>query len=126
MSSPFGTYANMSATYVSGISTSSDVYYQIVTQSISVVEDNTVAITPDLSCSFSGSTSIAYSTSNYGSSAVPSWVSIDSDTGVLAISAPSVDADTEFDFYVSSSVSGLSSPVMKLIKLTLANCQVQN
>ena len=75
---------------------------------------------------FSGSTSIAYSTSNYCSSVVPSWVSIDSSTGVLTIAAPSVDADTEFDFYVSSSISGLSSSVMKLIKLTIANCQVQN
>ena len=126
MSPPSGTYTNLSATFVSRISTSSDVYYQIVTQLISVVDSSTVSITPDLSCSSSCSTSIAYSTSNYCLSVVPSWVSIDSGTGVLTISEPSVDADTEFDFYVSSSVSGLSSSLAKLIKLTIAYCQVQN
>ena len=38
----------------------SDIFYQIVTQSLSVVESNTVSITADLSCSFSGSTPITY------------------------------------------------------------------
>ena len=49
---------------MNAIHCTSDMYYQIVTQSLSVVESNTVSITADLSCSFSGVTSIAY-TVNY-------------------------------------------------------------
>ena len=117
-----GSYANQTVTYVQNNSpTSSDVYYQINDQSFSVVESNTLSITPDLSCSASGSTSIAYTL--YGA---PSFVLIDSTSGTLTISAPSVNSDTEFDFYVASTVSGVSSPVQKLVKLTVTNCSVQN
>ena len=45
---------------MNAIHCTSDMYYQIVTQSLSVVESNTVSITADLPCSFSGSTSIIY------------------------------------------------------------------
>ena len=67
-----------------------------------------------------------HSISGYGSSTVPSWVAINSTTGILTITAPSVSADTEFDFDATSSIYGVSSPVQKLIKLTVINCQVQN
>ena len=66
------------------------------------------------------------SISNYGSSTAPSWVSINPNTGVLSITAPSVSTDTEFDFYVTSIISGVSNLVQKLIKLTIYKCQVQN
>ena len=39
-------------------------YYEIATQSFSVVESNTLSVYPDLSCSFSGSTAISYTISN--------------------------------------------------------------
>ena len=42
------------------VSCTSDVYYQIISQSISVVELTTSSITADLSCSFSGNTEIIY------------------------------------------------------------------
>ena len=66
------------------------------------------------------------SISSYGSSTVPSWITINSLTGVLTITAPNVSADTEFYFYATSSITGVSNPVQKLIKLTVVNCQVQN
>ena len=56
----------------------------------------------------------------------PSFVLIDSTSGTLTVSAPSVDSDTEYNFYVTSTVSGVSSPVQKLVKLTVTNCSVQN
>ena len=121
-----GTYINQTVIYTSISSTTSDVYYQILDESLSIIELNSAIMTIQLSCSFSGSTSISYSISSYGSSTVPSWITINSLTGVLTITAPNVSADTEFYFYATSSITGVSNPVQKLIKLTVVNCQVQN
>ena len=112
-------------TYIQS-STSSDVYFQILTESISVVEGSLTSMTLSLSCSFSGSTSIIFGTGNYRTSTTPAWVSINPTTGTLSISAPNVNSDTEYDFYITSLASGFSSAAQKLVKLTVANCQVQN
>ena len=64
--------------------------------------------------------------SGSGSTNVQYWVNINSTTGVLAITAPSVSANTDYYFYVTSSIANISNPVQKLIKLTVINCQVQN
>ena len=58
-----GTYTNQTVTYNLISSTTSDVNYQVQSQSISVVELNTFTITPDLPCSLSGTTTITYSIS---------------------------------------------------------------
>ena len=60
---PAGTYTNQTVTYNLISSAKSNVYYQVQAQSLSVVELNTLSITPDLSCSFDGTTSITYSIS---------------------------------------------------------------
>ena len=59
-------------------------------------------------------------------STVPSWVAIDSVSGVLSINAPEFFLDTEYDFYINSAVSGVSSPIRKLIKLIITNCAAKN
>ena len=59
-------------------------------------------------------------------STVPSWVAIDSVSGVLYINAPEVSLDTEHDFYINSAVSGVSNPIQKLIKLIITNCAAKN
>ena len=74
-----------------------------------------------MSCSISGSTSITYSINNYITSTAPSWVSIDSVSGKLTIIAPEVTSNTEYDFYVYSSISGLVNLIQKEIKLTILN-----
>ena len=61
-----------------------------------------------------------------GSSTAPSWVQINTSTGQLTITAPGVNSDSNFSFYVVSSVSGTSISVQKLITLTVSKCQVQN
>ena len=66
------------------------------------------------------------SISNYGSSTAPSWVQINTSTGQLSISAPSVSSDSLFNFYVTSLYLGSSVSVNKLIKLSIKKCQVQN
>ena len=59
-------------------------------------------------------------------STVPSWVTIDSGSGIWSINAPEVSSDTEHDFYINSAVSGVSSPIQKLIKLITTNCAAKN
>ena len=59
-------------------------------------------------------------------STVPSWISIDSVSGILSINAPGVSVDTKYDFYINSVVSGVSSPIQKLIKLIITPCTAKN
>ena len=102
------------------------VNYLTADQTIYATENTATQILPDLPCSISGSTSISFSIANYIVSTVPSWVSIDSGSGVLSINAPEVSLNTEYDFYINSAVSGVSSPIQKLIKLIINNCTAKN
>ena len=90
------------------------------------MENSSTQISPDLPCSISGSTSISFSTANYMTSTVPSWVAIDSVSGVLSINVPDVSVDTEHDFYINSAVNGVSSPIQKLIRLIITDCAAKN
>ena len=126
VSTPSPAYTILTTTYVPGASYISDVSYLPAGQTIYAMENSVTQIQPDLPCSISGSTSISFSTANYMSSIVPSWVAIDSVSGILSINAPEVSLDTEYDFYINSAVSGASSPIQKLIKLIITNCTVDN
>ena len=106
--------------------TISDVYYQSTYLSVTITELNTMVITPDLSCSQSGTTSISFSLASYDSSQVPSWLKLDSNTGKLIISAPSVSSDTKYYFYINANISGFSSPVQKLVWVTVINWTVND
>ena len=102
------------------------VNYLTADQTIYAMENSATQILPDLPCSISGSTSISFSTANYMASTVPSWVVIDSVSGILSINAPEVSSNTEYDFYINSAVSGVSSPIQKLIKVIITNCAAKN
>ena len=120
------TYTNTTTTY-SIISTYiSDVYFQTNSESISVVENNNISISPLLPWSFSGATSISYSIDKYNGETIPSWLTIDSNTGILKIIAPEVSTDTIIHFYINSLVSGYSSLFQKIVILNLLNWVVQN
>ena len=80
-------------------------------------------IAPDLTCTYSGSTSITYSIANYLTQ-VPSWVSINSTSGQLSIVTPNVTADTTYSFYINSVVSGTTN--QKLISVTVLNWAVES
>ena len=121
-----GLMQNQTVTYNLISSTTSDAYLQIATQTLSVSESTTSTQTPNLSCSFSGSTSITYSLSSYNGGIIPSFVSIDSATGVLTIAAPSVSSSTTYSFYIDSTISGISGPVQKIINLTVKKCTASN
>ena len=80
-----------------------------------------MSVTPDLTCSKTGTTTITYGLSAYLSNVIPSWVSLNSSTGLLTIAAPSVTADTTYPFYVTSNYSGAVSLVLKLTQVTVLN-----
>ena len=107
-------------------SITSDAYLQIVTQTLFVTESTTSTQTPNLSCSFSGSTSITFSLSSYNGAIIPSFISINSTTGVLTIAAPSVSSSTTYSFFIDSTVSGISGPVQKIINLTVNKSVISN
>ena len=119
-------YTNQSSSYSPTILYTSDVYFQTGDQTISLIENNSLNITPDLPCSFSGTTPISFSISSYNGATAPSWVAIDSTTGQLSITAPDVSSDTEFDFCISSNITGVPVFINKLMKLTIFNCVAQN
>ena len=67
-----------------------------------------------------------FDTTNLGSStSVPSWVTINSATGELTISALNVTADTIYSFYAISTISGITDLIQKQIKVTVINCSVE-
>ena len=97
----------------------SDVHFQTRDQSISFLENSYIQIIPDLTCPSSGSTAISYGVAGYNGESAPSWVSIDSATGMLTLATPSVPSDTDYDFVISSSIAGISNLILKHIKLTV-------
>ena len=111
------TYINQSYTFVQSYTT--DVYYQTEVQSVSVTEKTSTQVLPDLSCSLSSSTSIVFSLGSYNNEGIPSWIAINSNTGLLTIVSPEVDQDTNYSFYVNAAITGVSQQTKKLIKLTV-------
>ena len=101
-----------------------DYYLKTKAETYSLLESTSSTEMPDLSCSFSGSTSITFSIADYNTQA-PSWVTINSSSGQLSISSPSVSADTTFSFYINSAVASVSAPVQKLISMTVLNWAVE-
>ena len=118
-------YSNLTVTYTLVGSYTSDVNFQTNSQSISVIENTIAKTTPDVSWSVSGTTSMTYSVANY-LTAAPSWVAINSVTSELTITAPDVDKDTEYYFYINSMITGITNPIQKLIKLSILNWIASN
>ena len=107
-------------------SSTSDVIIQTNTQSFTVSESTSSTQSPNLSCSLSGSTLITYSLSSYNGAIIPSFVSINSTTGILTIAAPSVSSSTTYSFYIDSTISGVSGTFQEIINLTVKKCTVSN
>ena len=96
-----------------------DVYYQTNSQSLSVTEKTSTQVLPDLSCSLSSSTSIVFSLGSFNSEVVPSWVVVDSNTGLLTITSPEVEQNMNYNFYVNAMITGLTLQTQKQVKLTV-------
>ena len=96
-----------------------DVYFQTNSQSVSVTEKISTQVLPDLSCSLSNSTSIVFSLGSFNSEVVPSWVVVNANTGLLTITSPEVEQDTNYNFYVNAMITGLTLQTQKQIRLTV-------
>ena len=122
---PALSFTSVSATPISWINQSytfaqnywTDVYYQTNSQSVSVSEKTSTQVLPDLSCSLSSSTSIVFSLGSFNSEIVPSWVAVDANTGLLTITSPEVEQDTNYSFYVNAMITGLTLQTQKQVKL---------
>ena len=115
-------YNNQTVTYVMN----SDVYYQISSLSLSIVENYSMQVVPDLTCSASGSTLILYSIATTNGGVIPSWITLDSNTGLLSISAPEVSGDAFYTFYINSVISGVTTIPQKLINLNVKDWSLNN
>ena len=88
-------------------------------QEISVKENSNNYILPDLPWTMLSSTTISFNINNLNGGTTPSWIVIDSNTGMLTIKSPEVSADTDYYFSINSSVFGISTTISKTIKLTV-------
>ena len=114
------TYLNMIYTFVQNYTT--DVNYITTTQYVSVTEKTNTQVTINLPCSLASSTSIVYSLSSLISSnsgGVPSWVVIDSNTGILTVNSPEVDQETNYSFMVNAAVIGVTQQIQTPVQLSV-------
>ena len=112
-------------TYVQKASYTSDINFRTNGQNYLISENSTVRITSEQPCSISGSTSISYSIGDYDRT-VPSWISVDSQTGIITIETPIISSETKYNFYLNSAVSGISHSIQKLIGLTVLKWVASN
>ena len=94
-----------------------DAYYQFSSQTFAVKHNSAFLKIPELTCSVSGATPITYSLSPYGGGTVPTWASIDSNTGFLQGTIPELVGNQTFQFYIESASTKFSSNSQKLITL---------
>ena len=127
MTASSNTLTNQPVSYIQSSYFASDIQGVDSNQSrLSALEGFIGQIAPLLLCSSSGSSTILFSIGSYNGKTAPIWILIDSSTGILSITAPSVNVDTEYYFYINSLVSGFTSPIQQLFRLTILNWIAQN
>ena len=91
-----------------------------------MVENTYREVTPSLSWSINNVTSISFSVAEYNGNEILTWVVIDSTSGLLKVSAPSVPANSTFYFSINSSVNGVSNPFQNLVTVQVSKWTVQD
>ena len=125
--SNLNTYTNTSLTYQSSSTNSFTLLVNTKAESyLSLLENSYIEVSPTLTCSSISSTSIVYSISSYNGVTAPSWVAIDSSSGLLKISTPNVTSPTSCSFFIDSQVSSVTNPIPKLINLKVTKWLAQN
>ena len=120
-------YSNASFTFQSSSADSFSLQVNTSTDSyLNLLENSYVEVSPTLTCSSLSSTTIVYSISSYNGVTAPSWVNIDSSSGLLKISTPNVTSSTSCSFYINSQISSVTDPVQKLINLKVTKWLAQN
>ena len=124
VSTPSPMYSNVTVSYVPYTNRTSDVSYLTASQAYTYPKTISIKITPSLPWSILGSTSISFTLTSYNGNSIPSWVTINSSTGELTITTPNPASNTDFPFYISSTISGVSSSINKLITISVVEWTV--
>ena len=95
---------------------------------LSLLENSYIEVSPTLTWSSLSSTTIVFSIANYNGVTAPSWVLIDSSSGLLKITTPSSASSISYSFYINAQVSSVTNPIQKLITIKVTpwsakNCQ---
>lgn len=115
------TQTSTDATYTSIAEWETNIYPVFTSQVISgLLPNSTFNRTVDITCSTINST-ITLTTASYNSEPIPTWVTIDSNTGEFTGTTPVVDAETNYTFYLNADWSTFpSGTTQQLITLTVA------
>jgi hypothetical protein len=106
--------ASGTVTYIESTSWVENIVYFSSAQTMTVTEKEDFAISPQVTCSTTG-VAVNYALSPYNSEPVPSWVTIDSSTGVLTGTAPEVDSSTSYSMYIDSTSSEFTGASKKIL-----------
>ena len=99
-------------------SVSFDIYIEADTESyLTLTENSSLNIQPNITYSKDSSTSIIYSIANYNAIIAPSWVAINSSTALLTIRTPNVTSAASSSFYIKALVAGTVNPILKQINV---------
>ena len=123
-------YSNLSITIMNSAANSytSQVLYQTAPQSfLALSENNYIELTPNLPWSQSSSPAISFSLSSYNGGSVPSWVNIDSSSGLLKITTPSINLNSQiYEFSIASTISGETNTIKQVIKIQINKWGLSN
>ncbi|WP_421997474.1 putative Ig domain-containing protein [Reyranella sp.] len=92
-------------------------------QSLTIAENSDQYLNLELPCnnSYASGAAISYQLASYNGVTLPSYLTINQNTGAISISSKNVTADTYIEFYVNSIITGIPNPVQKLINLKILN-----
>jgi hypothetical protein len=93
-----------------------NIVYYLNGQTMELKPGTNFTLSPDVTWSTTGEI-VSYTLSNYGNEIVPSWVQIDSSTGVVSGNAPDDKKDTSYKMYISSTSPEFSNTSLKLLIL---------
>jgi hypothetical protein len=100
--------------YIESTNWVENIVYFSASQTITVISGENFKISPEVTCSTTG-VAVNYAFSSYNSESVPTWVTIDSSTGVLTGTAPEVDSATSYSMYIDSTSSEFTGASQKLL-----------
>ena len=106
-------FSNTTVTYILDTANGSEVNYQILDEAYTVYENSFNEFTPNLTWSSAGSVSISHCLGRYNNVLVPSWITINSNTGILNIDSPLIISNTDYYFSINSYISNFNSTVQK-------------
>jgi hypothetical protein len=102
--------------YVPQLKWIENIVYYSNDQTMKLSAGTNFTLSPEVTWSTIGEL-VSYTLSDYGNESVPSWVEIDSSTGVISGSAPNDKKDTSYRMYISSTSPEFSSESLKLLEL---------